>query len=481
LAAENLVDRLAAHKTVGGAPRHELEWLAAHGTLRQLAEGDVLTPKGLPITGLFLILSGHIAIYLDRGTGRHKVMEWRDGDVTGLLPYSRLVSPPGDTVAQVPTEVFAVPREALVEMIHACHEVTTILVHRMLDRSRIFTTSGLHDEKMASLGKLSAGLAHELNNPAAAIERSAALLDDRIADVEQGARAMNGAALSEAQLAALDRVRVACGATAVAGVLSPIQRAEREDAIADWLRDHGIDGSIAGPLGETAVSVEALDAVARAVDGPALAAGLRFVAATCSVRSLTSEIQEAAMRISGLVAAVKGFTHMDQAAVAEPVDLRASLANTVTVLNAKARAKSVGVNVAVPADLPKVRGFAGELNQIWANLIDNALDAVPVSGRVDVSAACERQRVVVRVTDNGAGIPEDVKTRMFEPFFTTKPVGKGTGLGLDIVRRLLTHNDADIEVDSAPGRTEFRVSLPLADAASEGPPQGGPRAPKGQA
>jgi signal transduction histidine kinase len=466
--AANLIDRLSAHKTVGSAPRQELEWLAAHGTLRQLAEGDVLTPKGVPVTGLFLILSGQIAIYLDRGAGRHKVMEWRDGDVTGLLPYSRLVSPPGDTIAQGPTEVFAIPREVLVEMIHACHEVTSILVHKMLDRSRIFTTSGLHDEKMASLGKLSAGLAHELNNPAAAIERSAALLDDRIDEAEQAARALNGVALNESQFAALDSVRVACGATAVTGVLSPIQRAERDDAIADWLTDHGIDESIAGPLGETAVTLDALDAVARAVDGPALAAGLRFVAAGCSVRSLASEIQEAAMRISGLVAAVKGFTHMDQAAVAEPVDLRASLANTVAVLNAKARAKSVAVSVAVPADLPRVRGFAGELNQIWANLIDNALDAVPASGRVDVSAVCERQRVVVRVADNGAGIPEDVKARMFEPFFTTKPVGKGTGLGLDIVRRLLTHNDADIEVESVPGRTEFRVSLPLADAPAAG-------------
>jgi signal transduction histidine kinase len=477
--APTLIDRLAAHKTVGSAPRQELEWLAAHGTLRLLAEGDVLTPKGLPVTGLFLILTGQIAIYLDRGAGRHKVMEWRDGDVTGLLPYSRLVSPPGDTVAQGPSEVFAIPRERLVEMIHACHEVTSILVHKMLDRSRIFTTSGLHDEKMASLGKLSAGLAHELNNPAAAIERSAALLDDRLDDAEQAARALNGAALSEAQFAALDQVRTACGATAVAGVLSPIQRAEREDAIADWLSAHGIDESIAGPLGETAVTLEALDAVASAVEGPALSAGLRFVAAGCSVRSLASEIQEAAMRISGLVAAVKGFTHMDQAAVAEPVDLRASLANTVAVLNAKARSKSVAVSVAVPADLPKARGFAGELNQIWANLIDNALDAVPVSGRVEVSAACERQRVVVRVADNGAGIPEDVKTRMFEPFFTTKPVGKGTGLGLDIVRRLLTHNDADIEVDSVPGRTEFRVSLPLADASvAGGPSAGGPDVPK---
>jgi signal transduction histidine kinase len=187
------------------------------------------------------------------------------------------------------------------------------------------------------------------------------------------------------------------------------------------------------------------------------------VAAGCSARGIASEIQEAAKRISGLVTAIKGFTHMDQAAVAQPVDLISSLGNTVAVLNAKARSKSIAVTVTVEPGLPRVRGFGGELNQIWANLIDNALDAVADSGRVEVTANYERQRVVVRVVDNGPGIPAEIRKHLFEPFFTTKPVGKGTGLGLDIVRRLVTHNDAEIEVDTAPGRTEFRVFLPLAD------------------
>ena len=160
---------------------------------------------------------------------------------------------------------------------------------------------------------------------------------------------------------------------------------------------------------------------------------------------------------------------MDQATVAEPVDLASSLGNTVAVLKSKARAKSVAVTVDVEPDLPRVRGFVGELNQIWANLIDNALDAVPDGGHVEVTATRERQRVVVRVVDNGAGHPgRDPRAHLFEPFFTTKPVGKGTGLGLDIVRRLVSHNDAEIDVESRPGRTEFRVSLPLADADGAG-------------
>jgi signal transduction histidine kinase len=459
----DLVDRLAGHKTLGAAPREELAWLASHGSLRHFNVGDVLSSKGAPVEGLFVMLTGHIAIYVDRGAGRHKVMEWRAGDVTGLLPYSRLVSPPGDSVAQEPSEILAIHRREFGSMIRDCHEITSILVHKMVDRARHFTSSDLHDEKMVSLGRLSAGLAHELNNPASAIERGAALLESRLEDAEQATRALGASRLTDSQLAAIDAVRASCLGTHVQGVLSPIQQAEREDAIVVWLEGHGIDAAIAGPLAETAVTIDALDQIAAAVSGPALSAVLRWAAAGCSVRGIAAEIQESAMRISGLVMAIKGFTHMDQATVAEPVDLTSSLGNTVAVLKSKARSKSVAVAVDVEPGLPRVRGFVGELNQIWANLIDNALDAVSESGRVEVTANRERHSVVVRVIDNGGGIPSEIRERLFEPFFTTKPVGQGTGLGLDIVRRLVSHNDAEIDVDSRPGRTEFRVTLPLAE------------------
>ena len=460
-----IVDRLVTHRTLGAAPRSELEWLAAHGSLRQLAEGDLFLEKGGRVNGLFVILSGHIALFLDRGGGLHKAIEWRAGDVTGVLPYSRVGNSPGESVALEPTEFLDVPRAEIGVMTRECPEVTSILVHTMLDRSRLFTSNALQDEKMISLGKLSAGLAHELNNPASAIERSAALLDDRLRDGVRATRALCRFGLTEVQLEALDALRLSCEPPAARGVLSPIARAEREEAIADWLADHQIDDSVGGPLAETAVTIEALDRLAAALDGPALAAALGWAAAECSVREIASEIQEASMRISGLVTAVRGFTHMDQAMVAEPVDLASGLRNTVTILAAKARKKAVAVNIAVESGLPLVQGFVGELNQIWSNLIDNALDAVADSGRVDVTATRMRDQVVVRIVDNGAGIAPEVRDRIFDPFFTTKPVGHGTGLGLDIVRRLVSHNDATIEVESVPGRTEFRVSLPVAGTA----------------
>ena len=458
----DLADRLAEHKTLGPAPRKELEWLASHGSLRQLDAGNVLTAKGVQVEGLFVLLSGCIAIFVDRGGGRHKMMEWRAGDVLGLLPYSRLVSPPGDTVAQETSVILAVHRDHLREMIRECHEITSILVHRMLDRARAFTSSDLHNEKMISLGKLSAGLAHELNNPVSAIERGAAFLEDRLEEAERASRALGAAKLTDSQLAAADAIREACAATRLHGVRSPIEEAEREEALADWLAGRGLDTSIAAALTDTAATFEALDQLVAAVDGPAMNAVLRWAAAGCSVHTLASEIQDSAVRIAGLVTAIKGFTHMDQATVAEPVDLILSLSNTVAVLKSKARAKSVAVAIDVEPGLPRVLGFAGELNQIWANLIENALDAVPGSGRVEVLAKRERQSAVVCIVDNGAGIPPAIRARIFEPFFTTKPMGLGTGLGLDIVSRLVRHNDGEITVESQPGRTEFRVVLPLA-------------------
>ncbi len=462
--ASDLVDRLAEHNTLGSAPREELAWLAAHGAVRNLAAGEILSHKGQQVEGLYVVLSGHVSLSVDRGSGPQRIIEWRTGDVTGVLPYSRLVNPPGDAIAQEPTEILALDRSQIRSLTHECFEITSILVRTMLDRARLFTTSDLHNEKMISLGKLSAGLAHELNNPASAIERCASLLEDRLEDTDKATRAMGAAKLSDAQLAAVDAILASCLAKQSQTVRSCLEQCDREEAITDWLAGRQLDTANAPMLADTEVTFEALDQIAAVVSGPALNAVLRWAAAGCAARRLTSGIQGAAMRISGLVMAVKGFTNMDQAMVAEPVDLAFSLGNTVAVLNSKATEKSVEVAVQLQSDLPPAHGFAAELNQIWGNLLENALDAVPAGGRIDVIATREDQRIVVRIVDNGPGISARDLARIFDPFFTTKPMGEGTGLGLDIVRRLVRHNDAAIDVDSKPGRTEFRVTLPISNA-----------------
>jgi signal transduction histidine kinase len=455
----DVLARLQAHQTVGQAPREELEWLAAHGTLEHYEPGHMIAKKGEPVDALYVLLSGHVAHYMDQGGHWRKALDWRAGEVSGQLPYSRMLTAPGNSIVEEPSDAFRLGREHLAEVPVSCPHLTAVFVHGMVDRARAFKTNDLQVEKMASLGKLAAGLAHELNNPASAATRSARLIAAAVDELDAAARELGAAGLDAREMALMDRVRTRCSDTPTS-VLTPLERADREDTIASWLAQHDVDESFATPLAETDTSPELLDELARGLSGERLGATLRWLAAGCTVRGLSRDIERAASRVHTLVSAVKGFTYMDHARAPEPVDIGKGLADTLALLAAKARGKAVSLTNEVPADLPRARGVGGELNQVWANLVDNALDAVPEGGRIVVSARAEGPQVIVRVTDNGPGIPAEVRNRIFDPFFTTKPVGQGTGLGLDIVRRLLDQNNATIDVDSAPGRTEFRVALP---------------------
>jgi signal transduction histidine kinase len=211
MADQDLIERLARHRTIGSAPRSELEWLAAHGYVRHF-EGGELVRKGDPVGSLWVFLSGHITFSEDRGLGPRKVMEWRAGDVSGTLPYSRTTTSPGQGVILEAGDVFLLDREHFPALIRECPLVTETLVHNMLDRARVFTSSALQDEKMAALGRVSAGLAHELNNPASAVARSAKLLGETIAVAEETSRAIGAGRFTDAQLQAIDRVRIRCAA-----------------------------------------------------------------------------------------------------------------------------------------------------------------------------------------------------------------------------------------------------------------------------
>jgi len=463
---QELVDGLAALPQLAEIPRSELVWLVEHGDYEVHEAGTVMAARGKPIEKLQILLSGTVAIHVDRGAGPRMVMEWRVGDVTGMLPYSRMTGPPGDNRAQQTCEALALHQDHFPEMIRSCPVFTAHTVHLMLDRARRFNSSDLQDEKMIALGKLAAGLSHELNNPASATVRGAKLLLEGLVDADAASRAIGAAGLSPEALDAIERVRTVCQDEAAGEVLSPLEQADREEEIEQWLVGHGSDVAHAMPLAETAVTIATLDELAESVPPETLDAVLRWIAVGCATRSLAEDVERAATRIHELVAAVKKFTHMDNLAGPVFVDVEAGLRDTARVLAAKAKAKGVAVKIDVEPGLPPVEATGGELNQVWLNLIDNALDAVDESGRIEVAARRELDKVVVLVADDGPGVPADVLPHIFDPFFTTKPPGQGTGLGLEITRRLLRQYHGDISVESRPGRTEFRVSLNAARTGS---------------
>jgi signal transduction histidine kinase len=465
-ATADLVERLKAHKTLGDAPIEELTWLAAHGEFQHFEANTALARKGDFVDQMFILFSGGGAVYVDRGSGKRKVFEWHAGDVTGLLPFSRLTTSLGEAYFEEPTDALVIRRHQIPELIRECPTVLAALVHAMLDRTRTFASTDWQDEKLVSLGRLAAGLAHELNNPASAAVRSAKLLTDALTEAHEASHALGAVHLTDEQLERVQDLRNQCLMPVKTGLFSALDRSDREEEITDWLEKHGADDAPAAALVESCVTIEALDELIAAVPRQAFDAALRWIAAEFNARSLATTIERATGRIHDLVSSVKRFTYMDRATVATPTDIGQSIADTVTVLAAKARAKSVAVTVQIPPDLPHVPGYPAELNQVWSNLIENALDAVSTSGHVTVTAQhlAAPNLVLVAVIDDGHGIPDEIKARIFDPFFTTKPVGEGSGLGLGISDRIVRRHNGHMEVDSSPGHTEFRVMLPAGTA-----------------
>jgi signal transduction histidine kinase len=262
---------------------------------------------------------------------------------------------------------------------------------------------------------------------------------------------------------ALFRLRDSCLASLASGLRSPLEQSDREEELSDWLLRHNSNDAIAAALANTDVTFAELDAFAKHVSANELDVCLRWIATGCATHALARDIERTTSRIHQLVSSIKRFTYMDRAAVPEPVDVGQLLEDTMNVLASKARGKSITLRKEIDPDLPKVLGMGGELNQVWMNLIDNALDAAPNGGMVTVGAKREHAFLTVRIVDNGPGIPEHVRPKIFDPFFTTKPPGQGTGLGLDIVQRVVRAHRGELDVTCAPGRTEFRVGLPLGD------------------
>ena len=457
--ARDDIDTLAAFPLFESVPRAELEWLGARGDVLRLAPGAMLRDIGSTIDEMWIVLAGHVAVHVQKG-GRGSWRKFYDtgpGSVLGAMPFSRMRTAPARLVVEDDTTVCALSRSQFSELVGDCPELTSALVHHMLDRTRNYRTAELHDERMQSLGRLAAGLAHELNNPASGAARHARSLDSLLDDVQTASTALAHARLTDEQLEAVDAVRRMC--MDAAEPRSPIEAADREEEFSEWLLAHDIDPFAASALATANVSLAALDRLASVLPTETLGVAVHSAASDLAARQAATHIMAATARIHALVSAVKGFTFMDREGVPDDVDIARGLADTVAMLETKSRSKSVRVQIETAEDLPAVNGFGSELNQVWEKLIDNAIDAAPVGGNVTVTATRRGDSVIVRVMDDGPGVPEEHRARIFDPFFTTKPVGS-PGLGLDIARRFAHLNEGDLDFTSQPGHTVFRVRLP---------------------
>ena len=457
---DSIVDRLAALPLFKSVPRPELEWLAEHGEVRNYVVGSIPSRVGDPVDEMILLVTGRVGLYGDAGGTRRKILDAGAGGVGGVLPYSRFQRAPGTSIIEEDATVLALHQRHFPALTRECPGLTAALVHQMVDRAREYRSAQLNDDRLQSLSRLASGFAHELNNPASAAARTAHSLVALLDEEERAARELAGAGLSDEQLAAVDAIRRDCGR--VAQGRTALEAADREDDIAEWVVGHGIEPAVAEALVASDVTIAALDHVAGTLPSEALGMAIRWVASGCAARAAVRQIEAATERIHHLVRAVKGFTFMDREGVPEHVDIARGLADTLAMLEGKARTKSATVRFEAAADLPRVDGYGIEINQVWEKLADNALDAVGNQGTVTITAATRGDSILVRIADDGPGIPEEIRARIFDPFFTTKPVGQGTGLGLDIARRIVHLHGGDIEFSSQPGHTVFRVRLPAA-------------------
>jgi signal transduction histidine kinase len=390
------------------------------------------------------------------------IRRYGPGDVTGVLPYSRMTKVPGTSVAVEDSTLLLVHRDDFAELVRVAPELGQRLVAVLSDRVREATRNADQHEKMISLGKLSAGLAHELNNPASAAKRSTAALRERMHRLPGLVTRLTACGITHEQICAVNALREVAESGTQAFV-DPLERSTREDAMARWLERFKVPEAyvVAETLVETGVTVADLQTMAESVPPHVMRDAIAWVEGSLAADRLLTEIEEAAGRISSLVASVKTYSHMDRGTDAQPTDVRQGIDSTLTMLGHKLHGKAIRVERAYAADLPEILAFAGELNQVWTNLIDNAIDAMPEGGALRIEAAPSNGKVEVRIIDSGHGIPAELKTRIFEPFFTTKDVGDGTGLGLEIVHRIVAlRHGGSIDIASQPGRTEFTVSLP---------------------
>jgi signal transduction histidine kinase len=453
----------------------QLAWLSEHGYCENWSGGQSVYSEGEPSTCFYVLLSGTMSMHrrvenTEVETGRTNQRGVYSGATQSFVKGMADVPYWGSARAVTDCEFWVI---GAAEFGEKFREWFPMAMHLLEGLTMGFRSSQViigQRERLLSLGRLSAGLTHELNNPAAAAVRATATLRELVSKIRRKLVHLATADVDPKALVALtDLQEAAVERMAKAEKLSPIEVSEAEDEISGWLDDHGIDDGwdLAPTLVAAGVDSEWLDEVAETVPA-SLADGLHWVTYALEIEQLMGEIEDSTGRISHLVAAAKQYSQMDRAAH-QDIDVRDGLKSTLVMLSHKIKERGINVVKDFDHSLPTVPAHPAELNQVWTNLIDNAIYAMADGGTLTVRTVREDGWVLVEICDTGAGIPVEMQQKIFEPFFTTKPVGDGTGLGLDISYRVIAQrHGGDLRVVSHPGDTRFQVRLPLTEPPSFG-------------
>lgn len=445
-------------------PGEQLTWLLQKGTTIQLQKEEKLFEVGDPVDKLFILLEGSLRMCLPQNGKFREFGILQKGAVTGYLPFSRATNAFVLCEALTPSKVFVCAAADIKDGIKNNYELTAALVHKMTTRVRDGANFQQQNEKMLALGKLSAGLAHELNNPAAAITRAAALLQKQ---VDQLPDLFKNVSLLHIKEEKLDKIQtlIRSKTDQPPAPLSMLQKADLEDEISDWLYDNNLKNIDTEGLTDLDFTTENLETIKACSAGnkDELHVVLEWISNYLVTNKMAEDIRSSSERISQLVGAVKNFTYMDRAMDKQPTNIQSGIQNTLTMLKYKLQKANITVVENYDATMPDVKAMPGELNQVWVNIIDNAVDAMSVENKGTLSITTKHDGLFARtyIIDNGPGIPADIQQKIFDPFFTTKEIGKGTGLGLDVVNKIILQHHGSIKVKSQPGATEFEICLPI--------------------
>ena len=447
-------------------PEEHLQWILDHTEYHEYEDGALVRKTGDEAVEMVIILEGRIDFYLNvNGQLVYYYYFANDGvtgGMSGLLPYSRMKANPGNSFAVGKLRILTLHKNHFPELERINPDFIQRLIGYMTERARSFATTQMQHEKVSALGRLSAGIAHELNNPASAIDRIAAELTARLNSIHELTERLLRHNINADQIHNLKDL-VQSNHSEKRNNISALQRIENEDAISRWLPEHGYrkNPQAVETFAEAGFSPEDFDRIESTVTKEAFADLLLWYENLIASQRVIKDLAEASAHISNLVGAIKSHVQMDRTNDLQPTNIHTDVGHTLTLLGYKLRDKKIKVTTKFCDNLPPVSAYVGELNQVWTNIIDNAIYAMGQDGELTIETSCDDKNVNLKIIDNGTGIPPEILSRIFDPFFTTKKVGEGTGIGLDLVKRIIKHHNGEIKVNSAPGRTEFHVCIPV--------------------